>query len=113
MIHHLSSRRTIWSDERMIGLTFDEDRLKEIYDKVVEEPNENSCKKGFIKCPECDEEILLIPTLRVMNCAIENHVHKHKEQLKDNPIIEHRTAIAVRLALFSQVLQKACKIQLS
>jgi hypothetical protein len=97
----------------MMEATFDEKKLEEIYERVVEEPNRDTCKKGFIKCPECGEEILLIPTLRVMNSAIENHVRKHKEALKGNPVEEHRVAIMIRLGLVGQVLQQACKIQVS
>jgi hypothetical protein len=83
----------------------DEAKLKEIYEKVIAIPNKNSAHKGFIICPDCGEEILLIPTLRVMNDAIENHIRKHKELLKDNPIKLHQTAILVRLSFMTQVLQ--------
>jgi hypothetical protein len=93
--------------------TYDDEKLEQIYQKVVEAPNKNCLKRGFIKCPECGEEILMIPTLRVMNDAIENHVHKHKEQLKDDPIKEHQMAISIRLCLTGQVLQQACNLQIS
>jgi len=89
-----------------------EEKLKQLYAKVVEEPNQHLPKKGFIKCPECGEEILMIPTLRAMNEAIENHVHIHREQLKTEPIEEHQKAIHIRLKLMSQVLQQACRPQL-
>jgi hypothetical protein len=49
----------------------------------------------------------MIPTLRKMNEAIENHVQIHKEQLKANPLIEHHTAMHIRLDLAQQVLQQA------
>ena len=93
--------------------TFDDEDLKQIYLRVIEEPNKDCSRRGFIKCPECGEEILMIPTLRVMHSAIEKHVHVHKEQLKNNPIKEHQTAISIRLDLMSQVLQQACRLQLS
>ncbi|MCW4009222.1 MAG: hypothetical protein NWF05_01195 [Candidatus Bathyarchaeota archaeon] len=54
----------------------------------------------------------MIPTLRVMNEAIENHVRKHKEELKENPIKEHQTAITVRLSLTAQVLRYACRTEM-
>jgi hypothetical protein len=88
---------------------YDEEKLKLIYEKVVQEPNMNFVKKGFIKCPDCGEEILLIPTLKVMNQAIENHVWKHKDQLKSDAIKMHQLAILIRLSLTGQVLQYACK----
>jgi hypothetical protein len=97
----------------MTQVTYNEDKLREIYQKVIEEPNKNSAKIGFIKCPECGEEILMIPTLRMMNDAIENHVKKHKELLKDDPIKEYQTAIFIRLSLVGQVLQCACKLQVT
>ncbi len=95
------------------SITFDDEELKRIYLRVIEEPNKECSNRGLIKCPECGEEILMVPTLRVMHSAIENHVHVHKEQLKTDPIKEHKTAISIRLDLMSQVLQQACRLQLS
>jgi len=92
---------------------YNEERLKLIYEKAVKIPNMNSVQKGCIKCPDCGEEILIIPTLRVMHRAIENHVCKHKEQLKADPIKEHQTAILIRLSLTGQVLQYACKQEIN
>ena len=98
----------------MTEVTLDEGKLKALYLKVVEEPNRNAVSKtGLIHCPECGEEILMIPTLRVMSVAIENHVNKHKERLKADSIKMHQTAIFVRLSLVSQVLQKSCHQQIS
>ncbi|MCW4004754.1 MAG: hypothetical protein NWE95_12670 [Candidatus Bathyarchaeota archaeon] len=82
------------------------ENLQEMYLKVV--TGANDCpRKGFIKCPDCGEEILMIPTLRKMNEAIENHVKNHKEMLKDNTLLQQHTAIQIRLELAQQVLQKA------
>jgi hypothetical protein len=82
-------------------------RLKELYLKVVSEPNGACLKKGFIKCPECGEEILMIPTLRKMSEAIEVHVKIHKDLLNTNPFLKQQTAMHVRLDLAQQVLQQA------
>lgn len=82
-------------------------RLKQMYMKVVSEPNHDCLKKGFIKCPECSQEILMIPSLRAMNTAIENHVKVHKECLKTNPLIMHSKSITIRLDLAQQVLLQA------
>jgi hypothetical protein len=87
--------------------------ITDLYAKAVEEPNKNSPKRGFVKCPECGEEILMVPTLRVMNQAIETHVQIHKEQLKENPIKEHSKAIRIRLTLMGQVLKQAGRLQAS
>jgi hypothetical protein len=91
----------------------DNQRITDLYAKAVEEPNKNSPKRGFVKCPECGEEILMVPTLRVMNQAIETHVQIHKEQLKENPIKEHSKAIRIRLTLMGQVLKQAGRLQAS
>jgi hypothetical protein len=88
------------------------EEIKQLYLKVITEPNNSSLKHGFIKCPECGEEILMVPTLRKMNEAIENHVQIHKEQLKTTPLIEHHTAMHIRLDLAQQVLQLASSPQL-
>ena len=97
----------------MTQALYNEDKLRAIYQKVIEEPNKEAATKGFIRCPECGEEILMIPTLRVMHQAIENHVRKHKERLRADPIREHQMAIFIRLSLVTQVLQCACIIQAS
>lgn len=93
----------------MAQATYDNEKIKAIYRKTIEEPNKNTIKKGCIKCPDCGGEILMIPTLRVMHEAIENHVQKHKEQLRADPILKQQTAISIRLSLLSQVLSYACK----
>jgi hypothetical protein len=98
---------------KMTEAMYDDDKLRVIYQKVIEEPNKNAVRKGFIRCPECGEEILMIPTLRVMQEAIENHVQKHRELLKEDPIKQHQTVILIRLSLMGQVLQYACKPQVS
>ncbi len=85
----------------------DYELLRQLYLKVVMEPNDAALKKGFIKCPECGEEILMIPALKKMNEAIENHVKLHKDLLDDNPIQKHNTAMYIRLDLAQQVLQQA------
>ncbi len=86
---------------------FNDENLNEMYTKVVAEPNHFKHKKGFIKCSECGEEILMIPTLRKMNEAIENHVKIHKESGGPNFFLKQNTAIHVRLDLVHQVLQEA------
>ena len=84
-----------------------ENNLEEMYLKVVTGPNDNHLRRGFIKCPECGDEILMIPTLRQMNQAIENHVKVHKEILSDRPFQKQQTAMQIRLDLAHQVLEQA------
>ncbi len=81
--------------------------IEEMYQKVVTEPNDTYQKRGYIKCPQCGDHILMIPTLNAMSIAIEHHVKIHKELLKNQPLQMHRTAIQVRLNLAHQVLEKA------
>jgi len=84
---------------------FNNENLNEMYTKVVADPNLCKHKKGFIKCSECGEEILMIPTLRKMNEAIENHVKIHKSR-EPNFVLKQNTAIHVRLDLVHQVLEE-------
>jgi hypothetical protein len=90
----------------------DENQLKALYKKAIVDPNKTSPNTRFIKCPLCDLAILMLPTLRIMNLAIETHVCQHKEQLKLNPIKQYETAITVRLSLLKQVLKYTCKSSL-
>ncbi len=87
----------------------DDERLRQLYMKVVTEPNYGYLKKGFIKCPECGEEILLLLSLRMMNDAIENHVKAHKKLLKANTLLMHSKSIDIRLDLAQQVLLQASR----
>lgn len=89
--------------------TFDEKKLGQIYTKVVENANKNTARKGFIKCPVCNEEILMIPTLKVMQEAIENHVQNHKNQMEKNKALTYQSPIFIRLALMKQVIHHVYK----
>jgi hypothetical protein len=93
-------------------LFYNNESFREMYLKVVTEPSDRHLRKGFIKCPECGEEILMIPTLREISTAIENHVKTHKELLMDSPLLKQQTAMHVRLDLAQQVLQQASFPQL-
>jgi hypothetical protein len=106
---HKDSTRSI----RNMETTCDDEKIEALYEKVVKEPQKHTCSRGCIKCPECGEEILMIPTLKVMSKAIENHVNFHKEQLKHDPIREIQKAIGIRLTLMGQVIEKACKLEAS
>jgi hypothetical protein len=93
----------------MTEVTPDENQLKALYKKAIFDPNKALSKTRFIHCPQCGLEILMLPTLHVMNLAIESHVCQHKEQLKSNPIKQYETAITIRLSLVRQVLGYTCK----
>ena len=81
------------------------EKIAEIYDRVVI-IQDTPIKKGYIVCPECNQEILLVPTLRKMNEAIENHINKHRLEIEDNPLIKHIKPINIRLALARQTIEQ-------
>jgi len=54
----------------------------EIPENNTQEAYERNTRLRCIKCPECGEEILLLPTLKLMTTAIENHVNTHRMQTK-------------------------------
>ena len=63
----------------------------------------------LLKC-ECGAEILLLPDLKVMNHAIEVHVHYHTRKEKD-PRKKAAIAAQVRQTLFEQILKKASEME--
>ncbi len=83
------------------------EKLREMYQKVVAQPNISMPKRGYIRCPECGEEILMLPALRKMSEAIENHVKLHKEMPAASSLLTQQAAIHIRLDLAQQVLEHA------
>ena len=81
-----------------------DEKLKQIYDRVVA-ANQIYTKKGFIKCPDCNDEILITPTLRKMNEAIENHIEMHRKKTELKPLLNYTKPITIRLALARQILE--------
>jgi hypothetical protein len=82
----------------------EDEKLKQMYARVVG-PNQIYVKKGFIKCPDCGEQILITPTLRKMNEAIENHIQLHKKKIESKPLLNYTKPIIIRLALARQILE--------
>ena len=75
------------------------------------ESEENSHQK-FIRCPDCGEQILMVPVLAEMIESIENHISTHKnhgEYPKQDPI-QHPKAPCIREDLTEQVLMRAAEI---
>jgi hypothetical protein len=87
------------------GFVEHDKKLRAIYEKVIDSGSE--VKKGFIKCPECGEEILITAALNKMNEAIENHVDLHKAIPESNLLLKYTKPINIRLALARQILQKS------
>ena len=67
----------------------------------------NKDKLSLIKC-ECGAEILLIPDLKAMGIAIEEHAEQHKSKIADAEKAEAE-ADRIRNLLIMQVLLKAAK----
>ena len=61
----------------------------------------------MVKC-SCGAEILLVPNVKVMSAAIEAHVAKHIQKVKD-PKAAEAEAEHIRDDLIIQVLDKASK----
>jgi hypothetical protein len=65
-------------------------------------------KKGglpIIRC-FCGTEILIIPSIKHMNEAIENHVAKHKRRLKDTKRAKEVEATLIRDFLSTQMFER-------
>lgn len=66
-------------------------------------------KMKCIRCPECGEEILLVPTLGKMIEAIENHIGTHRKQRPSRTEITLEPT-NIRTDLTEQVLEQASKL---
>jgi len=60
-----------------------------------------------IKCPVCDEEILIVPSLPHMKVAIRNHIKKHR----GHGIRNIQVCMKIRSSLVHQVLEKVAKMR--
>ncbi|NLE03642.1 MAG: hypothetical protein GX638_02420 [Crenarchaeota archaeon] len=65
----------------------------------------------FIRCPECGEQIPMVPALSDMIAIIEEHISSHKEQTKTNLIGEKIKTPCLRQDLTEQVIIQASMIR--
>ena len=78
------------------------------WDEKISAPKKKSCGLPLIKCT-CGTEILLIPDIKGMNNAIENHLSTHNKMLhqkgkkKDDPN-------RIKQILTKEILAKASEI---
>jgi hypothetical protein len=75
--------------------------------------NNSQTATRCIRCPDCGEEILMVPVLGQMIEAIENHLSTHKEQgdhFKVDLEMPHPKVPCIREDLTEQVLQRAAEI---
>ena len=82
---------------------------------VIKEPQEFSSENvRCIRCPDCGEEIMMVPVLAQMIEAIENHISTHKEHgehsLKSDLPFHRPKKPAIRENLTEQVLTRAAEI---
>jgi hypothetical protein len=63
----------------------------------------------FIICPDCGEQITMVPVLGQMIEAIEDHIATHKEHQKHD-FKAHTNTPCIRNELTVQVLQRAAEI---
>jgi hypothetical protein len=63
-----------------------------------------------IRCPECGEEILMVPTLAKMIEAIENHINTHRKQEFGETSAATLKPPNIRTDLTEQVLEQASKM---
>jgi hypothetical protein len=61
----------------------------------------------YIRCPECGEKIMMVPTLDEMIEAIDSHVSTHKKQPNADLTVPHLKAPTICMELTKQVLQRA------
>ena len=66
-------------------------------------------KMRCIRCPECGEEILMVPTLGKMIEAIENHIGTHRKQ-RTNRTEFTLEPTSIRTTLTEQVLEQASRL---
>jgi hypothetical protein len=74
--------------------------------------NEENSNQRYIRCPDCGEQILMVPVLAEMIESIENHISTHKDHCEypKNDPIQHPKAPILREDLTEQVLMRAAEI---
>lgn len=66
-------------------------------------------KMRCIRCPECGEQILMVPTLGKMIEAIDNHISTHRKQQNGGISEATLEPTNIRTDLTEQVLEQASK----
>jgi hypothetical protein len=64
----------------------------------------------FIRCPECGENIPMVPTLDEMIEAIDQHVSTHKKQPNSDVPVVHLKGPTICMELTKQVLERASEM---
>ncbi len=86
-----------------------DESTKQSQDKNNKTTNQKSLKK-YIRCPECGEPILMVPSLDEMIVSIDNHLTSHRKHLHNDLTVVHLKKPALQLDLAQQALQQASYI---
>ncbi len=65
----------------------------------------------YIRCPDCGEQILMMPNLSQMIECIENHLSTHEANAKLNPIVKHLREPVIEESLAEQALLTAADMK--
>src|SRR5664280_2124558 len=87
-----------------------EESTKQSKDKNNKTINQQSPKK-YIRCPECGEAILMVPSLDEMIASIDNHLTYHRKHPHNDLIVAHLKKPGLQLDLAQQALLQASDIK--
>ena len=79
-------------------------------DQSANSTDEESINK-FIRCPECGEQIQMVPSLTDMITAIEDHISIHREHAKSDLPVGQINAPCIREDLTEQVIIQAAALR--
>ena len=82
---------------------------KQSKDNSNETINQQSPKK-YVRCPECGEAILMVPSLDEMIVSIDNHLTSHRKHPHNDLTVAHLKKPALQLDLAQQALVQATDI---
>ena len=83
--------------------------VEEMPIRVADDKGDGNGKVPVIKCGSCGAEIMLVPDVKLISEAIEAHVAKHMQKVKD-PDQAEVEAERVRDDLIAKLLYKASGI---
>jgi hypothetical protein len=86
-----------------------DESTKQSKDNSDKKINQQSPKK-YIRCPECGEAILMVPSLDEMIASIDDHLTSHRKQPHNDLTVAHLKKPALQLDLAQQALLKASDI---
>ena len=76
----------------------------------INEKSNHQTPQKYVRCPECGEAILMVPTLNEMITSIENHITSHRKHPHEDLTLAHLKKPVIQLDLAQQVLLQASDI---